>query len=88
MYSNGEPLLKLSLSYSHSFKFATILLVLCSANDDGRALPYKASSNLLNEDTYRSVCVGNHSCGQIEQGAQYLLNKERVYEESSGRSSL
>ena len=57
--TNGEPLLKRSSSYSHSFQFATILRVVWSANGDGHALTYKASSNLLNEDTYRSVCVGN-----------------------------
>ena len=47
------------------------------------------SSNLLNEDTYRSVCVGNHPSKQIEQGAHYiilnLLNEESVSGESSGR---
>ena len=50
------------------------------------------SSNLLNEDTYRSVCVGNHPSKQIEQGAHYiilnLLNEESVSGESSGRVSL
>ena len=54
---------------------------------------------LLNEDTYRSVCVGNrsvcvgnHPSKQIEQGAQYiilnLLNEESVSGERSGRVSL
>ena len=48
-----------------------ILRVVWSANGDGRALTYKASSNLLNEDTYRSV--GNHPSKQIEQGAHYII---------------
>ena len=69
-----------------------ILRVVWSANGDGRALTYKASSNFLNEDTYRSVCVGNHPSKQIEQGAHYiilnLLNEESVSGESSGRVSL
>ena len=73
-------------------QFATILRVVWSANGDGRALTYKASSNLLNEDTYRSVCVGNHPSKQIEQRAHYiilnLLNEESVSGESSGRVSL
>ena len=62
------------------------------ANRDGRALTYKASSNLLNEDTYRSVCVGNHPYKHIEQLAHYiilnLLNEESISGESSGRVSL
>ena len=58
-----------------------------SANGDGRALTYKASSNL------QSVCcVGNHPSKQIEQGTHYiilnLLNEESVSGESSGRFSL
>ena len=68
-----------------------ILHVVWSANGDGRALTYKASSNLLNEATYRSVCVGNHPSKQIEQGAHIilnLLNEESVSGESSGRLSL
>ena len=44
------------------------------------------------EDTYRSVCVGNHPSKQTEQGAHYiilnLLNEESVSGESSGRVSL
>ena len=69
-----------------------ILRVVWSANGDGRALTCKANSNLLNEDTYRSVCVGNHPTKQIEQGAHYiilnLLNEESLSGESSGRVSL
>ena len=69
-----------------------ILRVVSSTNGDGHALTYKASSNLLNEDTYISVCVGNHPSKQIEQGAYYiilnLLNEESVSGESSGRFSL
>ena len=72
--------------------FATILRVIWSANGDGHALTYKAISNLLNEDTYRSVCVGNHPSKQIEQGAHYiilnLLNEESVSGESSGSVGL
>ena len=63
--------------------------VVWSANGEGRAFTYKASSNLLNEDTHRSVCVGNHLSKQIEQGAHYiilnLLNEESFSGESSGR---
>ena len=58
-----------------------ILRVVLSANGDGRAYPYKASSNLLNEDTYRSVCVGNHPSKQIEQGAHHII-LNLLYEES------
>ena len=62
--------------------FAMIVLVVWSANGDGHALTYKASSNSLNEDTYRSICVGNHPSKQIEQSAYYiilnLLNEESV----------
>ena len=69
-----------------------ILRVVWSANGDGRPLTYKASSNLLNEEYYRSICVGNHPTKQIEQGAHYiilnLVNKESVSGESSGRVSL
>ena len=37
-----------------------ILLVVWSANGDGSsALTSKASSNLLNDDTYRCACAGN-----------------------------
>ena len=47
---------------------------------------------LLNEDTDRSVRVGNHPSKQIEQGAHYvilnLLNEESISGESSGRVSL
>ena len=61
-----------------------ILRVVWSVNGDGRALTYKGSSNLLNEDTYRSVCVGNHPSKQIEQGTHYiifnLLNEESFSE--------
>ena len=60
-----------------------ILRVVWSANGDGRAPTYKASSNLLNEDTYISVCVGKHPSKQIEQGAHYIiLNEESVSGES------
>ena len=40
-------------------QFATILLIVWSANGDGSALTSKASSkvNLLNDDTYRRVCA-------------------------------
>ena len=69
-----------------------ILRVVWSANEDSHALTYKASSNLLNEDIYRSFCVGNHPSKQIEQGAHYiilnLLNEESISGESSGRFSL
>ena len=57
LHANGEPLLKRSSFLS---QFATILLVVWSANGGGSALTTsKASSNLLNDDTYRCVCVGN-----------------------------
>ena len=35
-----------------------ILLFVWSANGDGSALTAKASSNLLNDDTYQCVCMG------------------------------
>ena len=61
-----------------------ILHVVWSANGDGRVLTYKASSNLLNEDTYKSICVGNHPSKQIE--AHYiilnLLNDETFLEKA------
>ena len=70
-----------------------ILLVVWSANGDGLALTYKASSNLLNEDTYRSVCVDNHPPINRTRCTIYnkilnLLNEESVSGESSGRASL
>ena len=40
-------------------QFATILLIVWSAHGNGSALTSKDSSNLLNDDTYRCVCVGN-----------------------------
>ena len=50
-----------------------ILFVVWSANGYGSALTSKTDSNLLNNDTYRCVCVGNcHPTGQIEQGAHYI----------------
>ena len=43
--------------------FVTILLVVWSTNDDGsaltEALTSKASSNLLNDDTYQCICASN-----------------------------
>ena len=43
-----------------SFPVAAILLVVWSANGDTSALTNsKASSSLLNDDTYRCVCAGN-----------------------------
>ena len=47
---NGEPLLKWSSILS---QFAMILLIVWYANGNGSAaLTSKASSNLLNDDTY------------------------------------
>ena len=69
-HTNSEPLLKRC-----SFRFQTILIVVWSANCDGSALTTsKASSNLLNDDTYRCFCAGTlcHPSGQIEQGAPYI----------------
>ena len=60
-----------------------ILLVVWSANGDGSALTSKASSNLLNDDTYRFVCAGNCVKKILD-----LLNEESVSGESSGRASL
>ena len=54
-----------------------ILLVIWFANGDGSALTSKASSNLLNDDTYRCVCAGSHP-GQIEQGVHYI-RKSLIY---------
>ena len=56
-HANGEPLLKRSSFLS---QFAMILLVVWSAIGDGSALTTsKASSNLLNDDTYQLICEGN-----------------------------
>ena len=54
LHANGEPFLKWSSSYSHSFQSTTILLVVWSANGDGSAITSRASSkvNLLNDATY------------------------------------
>ena len=57
-HANGEPLLQQSSLILLS-QFATILLVVWSANGDGSALTFKAGSNLLNDDTCRCVCAGN-----------------------------
>ena len=54
-----------------------ILLVIWFANGDGSALTSKASSNLLNDDTYRCVCAGSYP-GQIEQGVHYI-RKSLIY---------
>ena len=47
-HANGEPLLKRSSSYSHSFPVCNDSRVVWSANGDGSALTSKASSNSLN----------------------------------------
>ena len=82
----------LYIQYSHSFPVCNDSACCLSANGDGRALTYKAISNLLNEDTYRSVCVGNHPSKQIEQVVHYIilnfLNEESVSRESGGRVCL
>ena len=56
-HANGEPLLLSGAPHIHILpQFATILLVVWSANGDGGALTSKASSkvvNLLNHDTYQ-----------------------------------
>ena len=50
-----------------------------SANSDGSALTSKATSNLLNGDTYRCICAGIvSSIRQIEQGAPYI-RKSLIY---------
>ena len=43
LHANGEPFLKLSSSHSHSFP---VVLIVWSANDNGRVLTSKASSNV------------------------------------------
>ena len=48
LHANGEPLLKRSCFLS---QFAKIVIVVRSASGDGSALTFKASSNLLNDDT-------------------------------------
>ena len=58
LHANGKPILKWSYSYSHS-QYAMILLAVWSENGYGSALTSKGSSNLLNYDTYRCICVGN-----------------------------
>ena len=40
-------------------QFAMILLVVWSVNGDGSALTSKATSNLLNDETYRCFCARN-----------------------------
>ena len=56
-HANGEPLLKWSSFLS---QFAKIQLVVWSANGDSSALNTSmASSNLLNDDTNKCVCVDN-----------------------------
>ena len=47
-HTNGEPLLKQLLIFPVCNESAFVL----SANSDGSALTSKASSNLLNDDTY------------------------------------
>ena len=56
---NGEPHLKWSSSYSHSFPVCNDSAFVRSANGDGSALTSKATSNLINDDTYQFICAGN-----------------------------
>ena len=90
--TNGEPLLKRSSSYSHSFPVCNDSGCCWSANGYSRALTYKASSNLLNANTYRYVCMGNHPSKQIELVVHYIilnfLYEESVSGESGGRVYL
>ena len=60
-HANGESLLKRSSSYHILSRFAMILLVVwwsANGDSDSSALSSKASSNLLNDDTYQCICVG------------------------------
>ena len=74
--TNGKLLLK--RSSSHSSPVLQQFCLLSGLRDSSGALTSKASSNLLNDDTYRCVCVGNLSSGQIEQGAHYI-RKSLIY---------
>ena len=93
-HTNGEPLLS-SLIFVLS-QFATILLVVWSANGYGSALTSKTSSNLLNDNTHRCVCAGNcvisiqtyrARCALYKKILD-LLDEESVSGESSGRAGL
>ena len=73
-----------------------ILLVFRSANSDGgSALTSKASSNLLNYDTYQCVCAvivssiwTNRARCILYKKILDLLDEESVSEACSGRTSL
>ena len=92
-HANGEPLLKQSSSYSHSSQFATILLVVWSANGYSSALTSKATSNLLSDNTYERprnsvIFRTNRSRCTLNKKILDLLEVESVSEESSGRANL
>ena len=57
-------------------QFATILLVVWSANGDGSALTSKVSSDLLNYDTYLIVCAGNFVLSTQTNRARCALYKK------------
>ena len=92
-HANGKPVLKRSSLFLS--QFATILLVVWSANGDGSALTSEASSNLLNDDTYRCVCASNCAIIQtnrvrcaLNRKISDLLDEESIFGESSGRVNL
>ena len=100
-HANGEPLVKLSFSHSHSFLSPQRFCLLSwSTNDDGSALTSKASlvprSILQNDDAYRCDCVtvivvilrtNRARCASYEKILD-LLNKESVSGARSDRASL
>ena len=94
-HANGEPLLKRSSSYSFPVCNDSVVW---SANGDAMVVllvTSKASSNLLNDDTYQCVCAGNcviHRTNRARcalcKKILDLLTEESVSGESSGRASL
>ena len=58
-HGNGELLLG-ALHIHIVYQFTMILLVIWSTNVDSSVLTSKASSNLLNDDIYQCICVGNY----------------------------
>ena len=73
-HANGKFLLKAELL---SFPVCILLVVWSAYGDGSIRITSKASSNLLNDDTYQCVCSGN-CVRPIEQGAHYI-RKSLIY---------
>ena len=64
-HANGETLLKRSSSPVCNDSASCLV---CKQRCDGNALTSKASSNILNDDTYQCVCAGKLPTCTSQQG--------------------